>query len=378
MEIAYKDSRAFQAVALRDMKIFFTIKNINYLAGTERVTSILSNALVSRGHEVGIISLIGSGEEPFYSFDERVKLYYLAPPKDRHIFPFRDLRRIRCMRKILLKENPDCVVFVDSGRSYVNVPAAKGFPTITWEHLNIKACNGPKRRLSRILAVKYTDVIVSLTKGDAADYETMFGAPVSICMPNPVTIDTTKKCSLSGKRVLAVGRLDDQKGFDMLLDAWSRIKNREGWSLRIIGSGKRYRALMSQIAILGIGDSVEILPPTKDMIKEYTEASIYAMSSRYEGLPLVLIEAMSLGLPIVSFDCEKGPRDIIVPGVTGELVEDANVEKLALSIEKLMNNAQLLKSYSDASLIEAEKYNLNSIVERWEELVKRTIEIHNS
>jgi len=358
------------------MKVIFTIKNINYLAGTERVTSILSNALVERGHEVGVISLIGAGEEPFYKFDPRVKLYYLAPPKDKHLFPYRDIRRSREMRKILLSEQPDCVIFVDSGRSYVNLPAAKGFPTITWEHLNIKACNGPKRRLSRILAVKHTDAIVSLTKGDAADYVTMFGAPVSICMPNPVTIDTARKCDLNNKRVLAVGRLDDQKGFDMLLDAWAQIERREGWSLRIIGNGKRERQLRDQISSLGIGESVEIVPPTKDMVSEYTGASIYAMSSRYEGLPLVLIEAMSLGLPIVSFDCEKGPRDIVVPGVTGELVPAEDVQGLAASLEKLMNDPAKLKEYSKASVKESGKYDLDAIVTRWEELIKETIANH--
>jgi len=358
------------------MKIIFTIKNINYLAGTERVTSILSNALVERGHQVGVISLIGEGQEPFYKFDPRVSLFYLAPPVDKHLFPYRDIRRSRKMREILLSEKPDCVIFVDSGRSYVNLPAAKGFPTITWEHLNIKACNGPKRRLSRILAVKHTDAIVSLTKGDADDYVTMFGAPVSICMPNPVTIDTAKKSKLENKRVLAVGRLDDQKGFDMLLDAWAMIQKRDGWSLRIIGNGKRSKELHAQIAKLGIGDSVEIVPPTKDMVSEYTSASIYAMSSRYEGLPLVLIEAMSLGLPIVSFDCEKGPRDIVVPGVTGELVPPENVPALAASLENLMNNSAKLKAYSTSSIVESEKYNLDAIVTRWEELIANVVSSH--
>ncbi len=358
------------------MKVFFTIKNINFFAGTERVTALLANELVARGYEIGIISLVGEGKKPFFTFDNRVKLFYLSAPKDHHIFPFRDLRRIRKMKAILRQEKPDCVIFVDSGRSFVNVPASKGIPSITWEHLNIRACNGPKRRLSRVLAVKYTDCIVSLTSGDADDYVTMFGAErsKSLCMPNPITIDNSVKCSLTEKRVLAVGRLDNkQKGFDLLIEAWSKVKNRDGWKLRIIGAGKHERIIRNQIAELGLKDSIEVVPPTKDMISEYLNSSIYAMSSRYEGLPLVLIEAMSLGLPIVSFDCERGPSDIVEDGVTGYLVETFDVDKFAERLQTLISDKDLREKFSKTSIEHSSKFAIDEIITRWEKLIEDVV-----
>jgi glycosyltransferase involved in cell wall biosynthesis len=124
---------------------------------------------------------------------------------------------------------------------------------------------------------------------------------------------------------------------------------------------------------LGITESVEICPPTKDVVSEYKKASIFALSSRHEGLPLVLIEAMAMGLPAVSFDCETGPRDIIIDGETGTLVPPLDVNRMAEALVELMNNGTLRKKFSENAIIASEKFDIRAVVDQWESLFKKLI-----
>lgn len=352
------------------MKLVYSIKGLNYSGGTERVTAIEANAMAERGHEVHIVSFVGKGEQPFFAISPKVKCHYLAPPKDRHLFPFRDIRRIVLLKKLYKQINPDFIIIVDAGRSFVNIPASKGYKTITWEHFNIKTCYRPTHMLSRRIAAKYSDCIVTLTSADAQNYIDMLHAKKALSIYNPITIDNSVKTGLRNKRVLAIGRIVTQKGFDLLTEAWAvAVKQAPDWKLRIIGEGNKRDLLESKLHEFGVKESVEILPPTKNVVAEYTNASIYAMSSRFEGLPLVLIEAMSVGLPIVSFDCETGPRDIVNDRVTGVLVPTLDVERLGCELAKLMNDPLLLKKYSENSIIESGKFEIGHIIDEWEKLL---------
>lgn len=352
------------------MKIVYSIKGLNFAGGTERVTALEANAMAERGHEVHIVSFVGKGEQPFFYVSPKVKCHYLAPPKDRHLFPFRDIRRIFLLKKLYKQINPDFVIIVDAGRSFVNIPAARGYKTITWEHFNINSSYRVTHVLSRRIAARYSDCIVTLTSGDAKNYIDILKAKRALSIYNPITIDNSVKSDLKNKRVLAIGRIVTQKGFDLLAEAWAVAqKQAPDWSLRIIGEGNKRDLLESKLKEFGVTDSVEILPPTKNVVKEYTSASLYAMSSRFEGLPLVLIEAMSVGLPIVSFDCETGPRDIVSDGVTGVLVPIFDVERLGNELAKLMNNPELLKKYSENAIRESYKFDVDNIIEQWEKLL---------
>lgn len=351
------------------MKIFFIIKGLNYSGGTERVTAILSKALADRGHEVQIASIVGEGEAPFFTFDPAVKRHYLSPPKDRNMALYRDYRRISLLKELFAKENPDIIIIVDAGRSFVNIPATRGFTTITWEHFNINTNWHLMHTFSRRIAVKYSDMIVTLTQGDANAYQRKFGAKKVISIPNPVTVDVAEKTPMTEKRVLAVGRIVDQKGFDLLVQAWHIAHPKASdWKLRIVGAGKLQKDLEKLILSLGLKNSVEILPPTQDVVSQYKQASIFALSSRHEGLPLVLIEAMAIGLPAVSFDCETGPRDIITDGKTGILVPPLDVEKMAEALVDLMTNTEKRMEFSKNAIEESAKFGIEAIVDQWEAL----------
>lgn len=353
------------------MKIVFSNKAINNPGGTERITSILSKELVERGHEVHVVSFVGKDKETFFEIDKRVKLHYLAPTKDRYPFPIRDIRRIVLLKRLYKEIQPDIVLIVDAGRSFVNIPAARGYKTITWEHFNVDVNWHLGHRWSRKIAAKHSDLIVTLTEPAARAYKTTFKAKNAICIYNPVTVDASEPSKLDNKICMAMGWLGAQKNFIDLINAWNLTKAKDqGWKLRIIGQGKQKQMLESRINELNLNNSIEMLPPQKDVVTQYKNASVYAMSSRNEGLPLVLIEAMAMGLPIVSYDTPTGPADIISHEKTGLLVPYMNVEALGEALDKVMLDEDLRKKFHEESLKEVEKFSVKTIVDKWESVFK--------
>lgn len=351
------------------MKIVFSIKALNHSGGTERVTAILSKELVERGHEVHVISFVGGDKETFFEMDSRVKLHYLAPTKDKYPFPIRDIRRIVLMKRLYKQIQPHVVVIVDAGRSFVNIPAAKGYKVITWEHFNVGVNWHLGHRLSRKIAAKHSHLIVTLTAPDAEAYKSKFGAKNAMCIYNPVTIDASQPSPMDKKICVAIGRFSPQKNFVDLIRAWHLTQARkEGWKLRIIGAGEQKNMLEAEIAKLDLHASIEMLPLQKDVVAQYKDASVYAMSSHHEGLPLVLIEAMAMGLPIVSYDCPTGPADIVSHQKTGLLVPYLHVDALAQALDKVMLNEELRAQFHAESLKEVEKFSVKSIVDCWEKV----------
>jgi glycosyltransferase involved in cell wall biosynthesis len=165
-----------------------------------------------------------------------------------------------------------------------------------------------------------------------------------------------------------VGRLDYQKGFDRLIDAWRIVVSQEqtkGWHLDIFGQGHWQDKLQGMIDEYGIATSATINKPTTDIWGEYAASSILVMSSHYEGFPMVMIEAMSCGVPVVSFDFPAGAKDIIENGKNGILVKNDDVEGLADAMILLMQNDGLRKELSDNAIKVTDTYSENVIMEKW-------------
>lgn len=160
---------------------------------------------------------------------------------------------------------------------------------------------------------------------------------------------------------------------DMLLEAWKLTHERHpDWRLTIVGGGEEKEQRERQIVALGLESSVELLPPTPQIIQEYFDSSIYVLSSRYEGFGMVLLEAMSCGLPTIAFDCKCGPKDIITDKKDGLLVETGNLVKLADAICRLIENPDLcLRMGKEAAETIREKFNPNKIMTQWDQLFKK-------
>lgn len=215
---------------------------------------------------------------------------------------------------------------------------------------------------SLIRNLKHLERFVVLTNEDKNNWPELNNV---IVIPNFVSYVPNEKSNLSAKRVIAVGRYSQQKGFDMLIHAW-KIVNQfyPEWQLHIFGPGDKdvYQKMADQD---GLNQVVFCHHATDDIYTEYTKSSIFVLSSRYEGFGLVIVEAMGAGLPIVSFSCPCGPKDIITEGVDGFLVEPCNINSMAERLCLLMGNASLRKRMAENSVKKVALYSQEVIMNSW-------------
>lgn len=352
------------------MKLVFLIKALDNIGGTERVTIQIANALSLREHDVHIVSLVGN-QKPFFSVLPAVKLHYIHKGSDNSIFPYRDLRRHYQLKKCFAQLLPDIIIVVDASRATLKIPACKPYTTIYWEHFNTIMKSKRMHELSRKLAVKYGDYVVTLTEEDARSYQQKYHATKVQCIHNPITIAIPNYLAPMGHRVVAVGRYTSQKGFDMLLQAWALVKDKADWKLLVVGKGKHDKRFRTFIEQHQLQDSVELLPPTNNVPALFASCGLYALSSRFEGLPLVLIEAAACGLPAVAFDCSTGPSEIIEHKKSGLLVANGDVKAFAEALQVLISNEALRLQYSQHSFqYVTKKFAVNTIIDQWEVLFK--------
>jgi glycosyltransferase involved in cell wall biosynthesis len=224
---------------------------------------------------------------------------------------------------------------------------------IVTEHATYSAYNNFYKLIIKILYKKVTLLIVP-TKSDSFFYKKI--GIVNEYLPNPLSFKPSSFSTNDSKVVLSVGRLTDDKQHDVLIDIWSKISNKEGWILKIIGAGENYQELCNKIKLTGLCDSILISPPVKNIEAEYISSSIFVLTSRTEGFGLVLLEAMACGLPCISFNCPSGPQDIIVNGHTGYLVDPGDEVIFLERLESLLWNRDLRRKFGNSARSEALKF----------------------
>lgn len=219
---------------------------------------------------------------------------------------------------------------------------------------------------------KKSDAIVVLTQADAKAWEK---ASHVYIIPNITRFIPQESSSCEEQRVIAIGRLTYQKGFDRLIDAWT-IVNRQypKWRLDIFGEGVRREALDKQIKDNHLEKTVTIHPFTQDILKEYLNSSVFALSSNYEGFVLVLLEAMGCGLPCVAFDCPNGPSEVIRNGENGLLIKNGDIEGFANAICYLIKNKEARKEIGRKAQKDIKSYSPEKIMPQWEHLFNKLLE----
>lgn len=214
--------------------------------------------------------------------------------------------------------------------------------------------------------IRKADCVVTLTQEDK-EFWKPYTKRIEV-IPNILTITPKKVTDYRNKRIIAAGRYVHQKGFDLLLEAWHIInKNTSDWHLYIFGNENRkpYQQIVDKYRM---NDNTHLMGATKDIAEEFSKSSIFVLSSRFEGFGLVLAEAMSCGLPCVSFDCPYGPRDIITDREDGILVKNGNIEALSEAIKQLMTDENLRRTMGENALVNVARYDSRNIMSSWEEL----------
>ena len=260
-------------------------------------------------------------------------------------------------------------------RPGLNILAARHAPfgvrTIGQEHMNL----GTKGAVMRADMQRYyprLDALAVLTETDRRDYVGLFrsGAPPVVLLPNAVPAIDGGRADPTRKTVVAAGRLTRQKGFDRLIPAWSQIAHTHpDWRLEIYGSGRERGALQQLVDQLGLSETVRLMGRTTRLGHAFANSSIFVLSSRREGLPMVILEAMSKGLPVVSFDCPTGPAEIVVNDHNGVLVPDGDIPALTEALRHLIEDDEQRARLGNGALDTAARYDIEAIGERWTELI---------
>lgn len=351
--------------------------------GAERVLSTLANWWAAQGHLVTLVTL-SDDRDDFYSLDdriERIALGVTSPSRRPHEAVFQNLRRIRALRQAIVTSQPDVVIsFIDTV-NVLTVIATRwlGVLTIVSERVDPRAHPiGRPWTVLRTLAYARACAVVVQTRSVAEWMMQAMHLRRCVVIPNPLSPALAKQheavtvCNEEGpgRVLMAMGRLVEQKGFDLLLDAFASAGGRKsGWRLVIIGEGPQREALQERARALGISDVVEFAGRIDRPDALLKTADIFVLPSRYEGFPNALLEAMSLGVACVAFDCRSGPADIIRDGMDGVLVPPEDVRALSTTIEALMrDDYERLRLAARAREVR-ERFSIERIATQWDALI---------
>lgn len=360
------------------MRIAFLIHEMGP-GGAERVIAHLANGLASRGHEVEIYTLSARMEGSFYSLDSRVKYLRLGLngfPKHKGLLwtLIHVAQLVLSIRRHFRARVPDALVaFIDTTNIFA-VIASIGLrlPVIISERSDPRKV--PLRRIwmvARQLTYPWANALV-VQSAEIRDLFLPWIRRKTLIIPNPVlpppepTVGTNAQGGGS-KRVIAVGRLGPEKGFDVLLQAFARLAPRfPDWEMEIWGEGLDRVPLESLRDDLGLRERVKLPGTTMDIHSQYAQSDLFVLSSRFEGFPNALCEAMSHGLPVVATSCSGGVREILRPGVDGLLVPPEDLSALAEALARMMSDAALRKALGEKAKEVVLRFSIQDILDRWE------------
>lgn len=343
--------------------------------GAERVIVTLANCWAARGWPVTLITFEQPGTTPYYEVDPRVALRQLGiasvgSPLWRAIS--QNLRRIRALRQVLRAAEADLAISFLAKINVLTMLASRGlgFPVVVSER------NNPKRQRfrgiwswlrQRLYATAYG--VVTPSRGVLESFPSRIRQRGRI-IPNPIDLTSTASARRGSGNLVAVGRLVDQKGFDLLLEAFARIAPEQpDWTLTIWGEGDQRAALEARRESLGLEARVRLPGVTERPGQWVAGSDLFVLSSRYESFGNVITEAMAAGLPVIAFDCPFGPGDILRDGEDGLLVPAEDVEALAAGMRRLMADADLRARLGEAAARNVRRFAREAVVAEWDALV---------
>lgn len=357
----------------RKKKVCFVIEAMGCIGGEERVTSMIVNALADT-YDVTILSLWHIGE-PHFPVSDTVRIDYLMIRGEGRIVRVWPRYLTIRLKRYLATHRYDVCINVDPLLTLNVTPALQGqnVPVIEWEHFNYhRTLDLPERVKALETAKSHAAAIVTLTRRDLELHRDEGGVPERLlhCIPNPTTYEGCRPSPREGRLAIAVGRLVLQKSFDRLLRIWAAIETvDDAWELAIVGSGPQKERLTRLTKELGLS-RVRFIPAVDDVEPWYDRASLLLLTSLYEGFSLVTLEAQSKGLPVVAFDCDAGPAEIIADGVSGFLIPQGDTTLFAERTLELMRSRDLQDRFAAGALERSREFHMAPIRRRWIDLIE--------
>ena len=352
------------------MNIIYVIEDFSENGGVERIVSEKANTLsMQYNHQVTLISVYYDNRPQHYQLADKVKLIHLNVPfaKKTNNLVSRFLTRINTMiiaiirlNKVITKINPD-IIFFATTLGAILLPFCRTKAIKIYESHLARNFN-PFNKLF-ILTEKRAERIICLTSGDAKEFKNAKQVDI---IPNYINDVTSYTDDYGVRKAIAVGRLERQKGFDILINCWKEISRKfPDWSLDIYGDGSCRESLQQQIKRLHLEDKVKLCGRHNDIMSVYPHYSLHLMTSRYEGLPMTLIEAQACGLPSVVFDFQYGASDIVSYSYNGYIVEQGNTAQFTEAVIKMMSSEELRKECGKNAIKTGKLYSKKNIINKW-------------
>lgn len=355
------------------MKIIYLIEDFAVKGGAERIIAQKAGIMASRwGHDVTIVSIYADDRPPAYPLNG-VRLVSLGVPfavKNSGLAR-KTLSRMRVIMQAVARFNkaadsmrPDVIFFTLSLGALI-LPFYRGMAKKVYEsHLARQFT--PYHRFFCMMERK-ADAVVCLTAGDASQYRRSRNV---LTIPNFISMPDAAVRDYGARRAVAVGRLERAKGFDILVTLWKDIAaDCPDWRLDIYGEGPLHDALQRQITELGLDGKVRLCGRTERMMETYTEYSLHLMTSRFEGMPMTLVEAQACGLPSVTFDYDYGAREIVRHGITGLIVPQGDGAGFVSAVKKMMGSEQARRSYGTEARRQAARFSPDAVMDEWRRLL---------
>lgn len=371
------------------MKLLYIIGNIINRAGVERIMTQKINYLAETDCDISLVTTDQMNQPFSFPLSKEVQYYSVNAPIPsrtdysftKWLYLFYKSRSIytKALNRVIKDSHPDIIICTTYSFDVLDILTKichkNDIKLVIESHIQMtNVFMKPRLAYHPLLSwygifhdryilnyVKKAAMLVCLTDEDMKSWKQLHISNVCV-IPNMITIRPPESIDYSTKRVIAVGRYSDQKGFDMLIKAWGHLsKKYHDWHLFIFGNEDR--APYEEMALIEkCQDTCHCMPVTEDIATEYGKSSIFVMSSRYEGMPLALIEAMSSGLACVSFNCPNGPSDIINDGIDGFLAKNGNIEDLTTKMENLICNESLRKELGITARQNIERFSPDAIM----------------
>lgn len=353
------------------LNVCFLSGDMSRTGGTERVLSIIANELSKQkdNFNIHILSITNESNTSYFNLEKNIKMDRILKSKEVN-FKKEYLDVVKGIRRYIKKKNIDILIDVEVIASLFSIPATRFTKTklISWEHFNFYEDNGSHLRIiARKLISKFSDCIITLTEQDKMNYLNNLNIKGKIdFIYNPVKEVSNISCNVKAKQLISVGRLTYQKGFDMLCEVAKDVLNdNPEWKWIILGDGEDKDNLQDKIKEYGLEDKLVLKGNVSNVEDYYKNSSLYVMTSRFEGLPMTLLEAKTYKLPIVSFNCLTGPSEIVRNNVNGFLIEPGNVAAMVNKIEILLSDMNKIEEFSNKSNLDIDKFKLKPIVDKW-------------